>query len=89
MERAIREGKLTPYYYYPVVVYLEDDELERYKDLSYQISMNSMLQKSGELKVTERGKMLLLARSRIIAGAKQKIDALKKTIKPYKNDTIC
>ena len=29
----------------------------------------------------------MLARSRIIAGAKQKIDALKKTIKPYQNDT--
>ena len=87
LEWAIREGKLTPYYYYPVVVYLEDDELERYKDLSYQISKEFHVTKSGELKVTERGKMLLLARSRIIAGAKQKIDALKKTIKPYKNDT--
>ena len=87
LERAIREGKLTPYYYYPVVVYLEDDELERYKDLSYQISKECHVTKLGELKVTERGKMLLLARSRIIAGAKQKIDALRKTIEPYKNDT--
>lgn len=87
LDRAIREGKLTPYYYYPVVVYLEDDELEKYKDLSYQISKECHITKSGELKITERGKMLLLARSRIIAGAKQKIEALKKTIKPYENDT--
>ena len=30
LERAIREGKLTPYYY-PVLVYLEDDEAENIK----------------------------------------------------------
>lgn len=39
LNRAIREGKLTPYYYHPVLVYLEEDELEKYKDLSYKISL--------------------------------------------------
>lgn len=29
LEQAIRDGKLTPYKYYPVVVYLSDDELEK------------------------------------------------------------
>ena len=34
LERAIKEKKLTPYYYHPVIVYLEDDEVEHYRDLS-------------------------------------------------------
>lgn len=87
LERAIREGKLTPYYYYPVVVYLEEDELEVYKDLSYKISKECHLGKNGELKVTEKGKRLLLSRARVVAGAKQKLSALKKTIEPFKDDS--
>ena len=87
LERAIREGKLTPYKYYPIVVYLDEDELEKYKDLSYRISKECHTGENGELKITEKGKMLLLARSRIIAGARQKISTLKKTITPYKDDT--
>lgn len=87
LDRAIREGKLTPYYYYPIAVYLDDDELEKYKDLSYQISRECHVTKHGELKVTERGKMLLLSRSRIIAGARQKIEALKDAIEPFASDT--
>lgn len=35
LNRAIKEKKLTPYYYYPIVVYLDDDELEKYKEISY------------------------------------------------------
>lgn len=87
LDRAIREGKLTPYYYYPIVVYLDDDELEKYKDLSYQISKECHMTKHGELNITERGKMLLLSRSRIIAGARQKISALREVIEPFASDT--
>ena len=32
LARAIREGKLTPYYYFPKVVYLTDEELEMLLD---------------------------------------------------------
>ena len=38
IERAIDEKKLTPYYYYPVLVYLDEEEYERYKELSYLAS---------------------------------------------------
>lgn len=84
LDRAIREKKLTPYYYYPVVVYLDSDELDTYRDLSYKISKECHKGKNGEFKMTERGKKLLLARSRLVAGARQKIYALKKEIYPYK-----
>jgi superfamily II DNA or RNA helicase len=87
LDRAIRENKLTPYYYHPVLVYLDEDEIENYKDLSYKISRECHANKHGELKITERGKTLLLARSRIVAGAKQKLVALREQIETYRNDT--
>ena len=37
LERAIIEGKLTPYYYYPVEVYLTDDERDEYITLTKRI----------------------------------------------------
>lgn len=87
LERAIRENKLTPYYYHPVLVYLDDDEVESYKDLSYQLSKECHQDKYGKLKITEKGKMILLSRSRLVAGARQKIDVLRKVIRPYVSDT--
>jgi len=87
LERAIREDKLTPYYYYPVVVYLDNDELEKYKDLSYKISKECHKNKNGEFKITDQGKKLLLARSKIVAGARQKLSALKEKILPYAKST--
>lgn len=86
LERAIRENKLTPYYYYPVLVYLDDDEVVEYLDLSYLISKECHRDKYGILKVTENGKKLMLKRSRLIAGAKQKISALKRKISPLCNE---
>ena len=87
LERAIKEKKLTPYYYYPIVVYLEDDELEEYKNISYLASKECHKDKNGKLVITEKGKRLLLQRSRIVAGARSKLDALKELMKQYKNDT--
>ncbi len=87
LERAIHENKLTPYYYYPIVIYLDTNELENYKDLSYKISKECHLNKHGEMKITEQGKKLLLARSRIVAGAREKIPALKQAMAKYKDST--
>ena len=87
LERAIREGKLTPYYYYPHCVYLEEDELEQYKDLSYKISKECHQQKNGKIKITEKGKTLMLARSRVVAGARQKLDLLKSLMVGYAKET--
>lgn len=87
LKRAIDEGKLTPYYYYPRLVYLDEDELEQYKDLSYQIRKECHKDKQRKLKITEKGKMLLMQRARIVAGAKQKIDLLREIMEKYKNDS--
>ena len=87
MKQAIKDKKLTPYYYYPVLVYLDDEELERYKEISYEASKECHRDKHGKFKITEKGKMLLLKRARIVAGAKSKLDALRDLMQKYKNDT--
>lgn len=87
LKRAIKEGKLTPYYYYPVVVYLDEDEMEQYRDISYKVSKECHKDRYGNLKITDRGKMLLLQRARIVAGAKSKLVELKKLMQNYKDDT--
>ena len=87
LERAIKEKKLTPYYYYPVLVYLNDEELEKYKELSYLASKECHIDKEGKIYFTEKGKMLLLKRARIVAGAQSKLDALRVLMQKYHNDT--
>ena len=87
LKQAIKEKKLTPYYYYPVLVYLDDEELERYKEISYEASKECHRDKHGKFTITEKGKMLLLKRARIVAGAKSKLDALRGLMQKYKNDT--
>ena len=87
LSRAIKEKKLTPYYYYPVLVYLDDDELENYKEISYQASKECHKDKHGKVVITEKGKMLLLKRARVVAGAKSKLDALRELMQQYKDDT--
>lgn len=87
LQRAIDEHKLTPYYYHPVVVYLTDEELLKYRELSKRISKFCHKNKFGELEISEQGKKLLLQRARIVAGAVQKVAALKKLMLDYVNDS--
>lgn len=87
IERAIKEKKLTPYKYYPVLVYLDDDELSEYKRLSKEIKNNQIVDKKGKHKLTKYGEILAMERARIIAGTSSKIPTLKEKILPYKNDT--
>lgn len=87
LNRAIKEEKLTPYYYYPIVVYLDDEEMEKYTEISYLASKECHKDKRGKLNITEKGKRLLLQRARIVAGAKSKLDALRELMEKYKDDT--
>lgn len=86
LERAIDEDKLTPYKYYPVLVYLSEIELESYEQLSYEMSKCMIKDKNGKYKLNKRGEILALKRSRVVAGAVQKFEALKMEITPYKDD---
>lgn len=86
LERAIDENKLTPYKYHPVLVYLSDTELESYEELSFEMSKCLIKGKDSKFKLNKHGEILALKRSRIVAGAIQKLDALREAIRPYKDD---
>lgn len=86
LERAIKEKKLTPYYYYPIPVYLSEEELEKYKLLSRDIA-KCIIKRNGSIKLNDRGKRLSLERARVVAGAINKIGLLEEKIKKYQNDS--
>lgn len=86
LERAIEEEKLTKYKYYPILTKLSDLELDVYSQLSYEISKCVIIDKSGKVKLTEKGKMLALKRARVVAGAINKLVKLEEYITQYKND---
>lgn len=86
LDRAIEEDKLTRYKYYPALVYLNEDELAGYEQLSYEMSKCLIKDKNGRYKLNKRGELLALKRARIVAGAQEKLKALKEQIKPYAKD---
>ncbi|MBS3973999.1 MAG: DEAD/DEAH box helicase family protein [Actinobacteria bacterium] len=86
LDRAIVEHKLTPYKYYPVVVSLNEAELEKYAQLSYEMSRNLIKSRNGKLKLSKYGEILALKRARIVAAASEKIEKLREKITPYKDE---
>lgn len=83
---AINNDMLTPYYYHPVLVSLNEKELGDYLDLTEKIRKNINTDEKGNLQLSEYAKMLLIKRARIVAGATEKVPALKRLIAEYKND---
>ncbi len=84
LDDAIKKGFLTPYYYHPIVVNLESDELEDYIELTEKV-INILKKNPGE-EIPKSAEMLLIKRARIVAGARNKLSALYEIIKKYKND---
>jgi superfamily II DNA or RNA helicase len=82
LKNAILDGVLTNYYYYPILVNLTDTELSMYLELTDKISklqaINSSSDKTYGSKEIE---MLLIRRSRIVAGAQNKLIKLFEIIK--------
>lgn len=86
LEKAIEENKLTRYKYYPILVYLNEDELAEYEKLSCEMSGCLKKDTSGRMRLTKYGEILALKRSRIVAGATEKLDALRRVMESYKHD---
>ena len=81
LERAIIENKLTKYYYYPQLVFLNQDEYDRYQVLTEKINKFHV---DPEEELPEVLKNLLIKRARIIAETRDKLRALEECLKPYK-----
>ena len=86
LDRAIDEDKLTKYKYYPIPVYLTDEELEKYEQKSYEMSKCLIKGKDGKYRLNKRGEILAMERARIVAGASQKLETLREYIAPYAKD---
>ena len=71
------ESYLTPYYYHPIIVDLDDEEMSEYIELSRQIAyyLNSK-HKSSE----EKAEALILKRKMIINNTKEKLSELERLL---------
>ena len=86
LKDAIDNDMLTPYYYHPVTVSLNDEELSQYIDLTAKIRRNVHQDKTGKVILSEYAKMLLIKRARIVAGAVEKIHTLRNLLEKYRED---
>lgn len=84
LEEAIRDKALVPYEYYPIPVYLEEDELREYSKISKELKKH-LISDNGKLRIGESGKFLIYKRTRLLAGARAKIPLLLEKILPYRN----
>ncbi len=87
LEMAIRNDMLTPYYYYPIPVFLNEEELKEYRELTARIGSMIKKNKFGKVVFSDSAKMLLLRRAKIIAGATEKIGALRNVISKYTDES--
>jgi DNA phosphorothioation system restriction enzyme len=85
LKDAIDNRMLTRYYYYPVLTYLDDEELEKYIAITSQIA-KLITKRKGKSILSEYAKQLLIKRSRIIAGARGKLITLENIMQDHIND---
>jgi len=85
LKEAIDNRMLTPYYYHPVVLYLNDNELEKYLEITKMIvsAVRKSNKDNGKLTLSEYARMLLIKRARLVAAANEKIMKLKEHITPH------
>ncbi len=80
MERAIEEGILCPYYYYPRVVELTQLEMVKYTEISAKLaSLHDRASKDNAAKKSYE--MLLMQRKRIIHKATSKLSAFENVLR--------
>lgn len=85
LKEAIKAGFLTPYYYYPIVVYLNEKELEKYNELTRQIikiaGIDAVRRDDGSYL-----DILLIRRAKVIAGCSEKVETLIDVMESYKKN---
>ena len=84
LEKAIREGMLSKYRYYPIPVTLTENELDKYSQLTRELSKCFEKTGSGKRRLSKRGEIIAQQRARLVAAARNKIPMLKETITPYR-----
>ena len=86
MSKAMECGRLMHYNYYPVIVYLNDEEMENYVSLSKRLMR--LYDSVGNCKDPEKADLLMQERKRILHKAKGKIAALKSIVTQIGEDSL-
>jgi superfamily II DNA or RNA helicase len=84
MERAIEQGILCKYYYYPHIVQLEPDELAEYVEISKKLARLGVMN-NGSNDYSDAIEQLMLKRKQIIHKAKNKLDVAQTILKERLN----
>ena len=84
LEKAIQDGALVHYEYYPIPVYLNEDELQKYAAYTSELK-KYIIEENGHIKISEQGKMILFRRSALLAGAEGKIQLIMDLMEERKN----
>jgi superfamily II DNA or RNA helicase len=85
LRQALNDGVLCPYRHVPVLVRLQDDELDTYLQLTRRIGQLMGTSEAGESSAYLE--MLLLQRARLLASAKGKIPALVEGLSSLRETT--
>jgi DNA phosphorothioation system restriction enzyme len=85
LREALRDEVLCQYRYVPILVRLQDDELDTYLQLTRRIGQLMGTSEAGENSTYLE--MLLLQRARLLASARGKIPALLERLSPLKETT--
>lgn len=85
LKEAIKIGALSPYYYYPIIVTLNKDERESYSVISKEIKRLGY-DEDAEVPAGSLLELLLIQRSRVVAGCREKVNKLIELIEPYRDN---
>ena len=77
LKKAIEDGKLCGYNYYPYFIELNEDEFVKYRELTYKAAK---LLNSKDIDDRKRGELIIQLRAKIVRDATNKSDALKKIL---------
>lgn len=86
MSKAMECGRLMHYNYYPVIVELNEEEMEQYISISKRIMR--LYDSAGNCKDKDKAERLLQERKRILHKAKGKIEALKEIVSSIGEDNL-
>lgn len=87
MSKAIEEGRLMKYCYYPKIAYLNDEEMLNYADITKQL-IRLFDSSTKQFKDTQKANKLLMARKRILHKAEDKMRVFEDIITEIGKDKL-
>ena len=88
LKKAIEMGMLTEFNYHPIITSLSEEELYDYGKLTVELIKHRVKDKTtGNYKLNDVGKMILLKRAKLVAASSEKLELLVNLLKKqYKKE---